>query len=129
MAVPWSTVHFEDHFWAPRLQLVRDRTLPALYHQCLTSGRIDALRLAWRPGMHPKPHHFWDSDIAKWLEAAAYSLATHADAWLAARVDEVIDLVRSAQQSDGYLNSYICSVNPDARWTDLRDGHEPGRSP
>lgn len=123
-SLPWTAVTFEDAFWAPRLRVVREQTLPALYQQCLASGRIDALRLSWRPGQHPVPHQFWDSDVAKWLEASAYALAAHPDAWLQARVDEVVGLFAAAQQPDGYLNSYVTSVKPHERWADLRDGHE-----
>ena len=36
--------------------------------------------------MRPVPHQFWDSDVAKWLEAASYSLATHANAELESKV-------------------------------------------
>src|SRR5262249_16921333 len=74
-SMAWFDVTFADPFWAPRLNLVRQRTLPALHKQLRDSGRIDALRLRWVPGMHPVPHQFWDSDVAKWLEAASYSLA------------------------------------------------------
>jgi DUF1680 family protein len=119
-----SNVSLDDAFWTPRLTLNRERTLPALYEQCARSGRIDALRLNWRPGKHPVPHHFWDSDVAKWLEAASYSLATHPDARLEAQVDQVVALLQAAQQPDGYLNSFVTSVKPSERWTDLRDGHE-----
>jgi DUF1680 family protein len=123
-SVAWSAVSIDDAFWNPRVRLNRERGLAALYRQCLTSGRINALRLAWRPGMHPLPHQFWDSDVAKWLEASSYSLATHPDPALEAAVESVVQLLQSAQQADGYLNSYFTTVEPDARWTDLRDGHE-----
>jgi len=39
-------------------------------------------------------------------------------------VDEVVDLIIASQQPDGYLNSYFTVVEPDKRWTDLRDSHE-----
>ena len=123
-APPFSAVQLDDPFWAPRQRLVRLSTLPAMYQQCLSSGRIDALRLAWTPGSRPVPHHFWDSDIAKWLEASSYALANQPDPWVEARMDEVIGLLQAAQQADGYLNSYVTSVTPTGRWTDLRDGHE-----
>jgi uncharacterized protein len=123
-ALPWTAVTIEDAFWTPRLTLNREHGLPALYQQLLTSGRIDALRLGWRPGMRPLPHPYWDSDIAKWVEASCYSLATHPDPGLEASVEAVVELLRSAQQPDGYLNSFVTSVDPDSRWTDLRDGHE-----
>src|SRR4051812_36376796 len=99
-AVRWSDVSLDDAFWTPRLTRNRERTLPALFEQCVRSGRIDALRLRWRPGQHPVPHHFWDSDVAKWLEAASYSLATHPDAQLEAHVEDVVALLQAAQQPD-----------------------------
>src|SRR5206468_1393266 len=111
----WTSVQFDDRFWAPRLRLIRERTLPALHRQLRTSGRLNALRLGWHKGMRPLPHPFWDSDVAKWLEAAAYSLATHPDSALAQAVEEAIGLFQSAQQPDGYLNSYVTSVEPENR--------------
>src|SRR5579859_4877538 len=102
--VSWTAVRFDDAFWAPRLRVLRERTLPALQRQCLHSGRIAALRLAWRPGLRPRPHPYWDSDIAKWLEASCYSLATDPDPALAEVIEGVVDLLRAAQQPDGYLN-------------------------
>ena len=67
---------------------------------------------------------FQDSDVAKWLEAVAYSLAAHPDPELEAKADEVIDLVARAQQPDGYLNSYYTIVDPENRWTNLAYNHE-----
>ncbi len=37
-------------------------------------GHLDALRLDWEPGASPEPHIFWESDLAKWIEAASYCL-------------------------------------------------------
>lgn len=67
---------------------------------------------------------FQDSDVAKWLEAASYSLAHHPDAVLEARVDEVIRLIAKAQAPDGYVNTYFMVMAPDKRWADLAWGHE-----
>jgi DUF1680 family protein len=39
-------------------------------------------------------------------------------------LDEVIALIASAQQPDGYLNPHYTIVEPDKRWTNLRHGHE-----
>ncbi len=119
-----TDVTIDDRFWAPRLRLNRERTIPYQYQQCKETGRIDALRLAWRPGQEPVPHIFWESDVAKWIEAASYSLATHPDPALDALVDGTIDLLAAAQQPDGYLNVYFTVVKPGQRWTDLRDAHE-----
>lgn len=122
--VSWQAVTIDDPFWTPHLRANREHTLAHVYRFCQETGRIDALRLHWKPGMEPVPHIFWDSDIAKWLEAASYSLATHPDPALEAQVDEVIDLIVAAQQPDGYLNTYFTVVEPEKRWTNLRDWHE-----
>ncbi len=121
---PLTSVFIDDAFWSPRLQINREKTIPYQYAQCKETGRIDALRLTWKPGMAPVPHPFWDSDVAKWIEAASYSLATHPDPALDALVDETIALLAAAQQTDGYLNTYFTVVKPGERWTDLRDAHE-----
>lgn len=67
---------------------------------------------------------FQDSDAAKWLEAAAYSLALYPDAELERRCDELIDLIAAAQDEDGYLNTYYTVKDREKRWTDLLEGHE-----
>ncbi len=50
---------------------------------------------------------FQDSDVAKWLEAVAWSLCQKPDAELEKTADEVIALVAAAQCDDGYLNTYF----------------------
>jgi DUF1680 family protein len=122
--VPFTRVRIDDVFWSPRIRANRERTLPIEYHQCKETGRIDAFRLDWQPGMEPEPHIFWDSDVAKWIEAVSYSLASHPDPALEAQLDEVIALIVSAQQPDGYLNVHFTIVEPEKRWANLRDWHE-----
>lgn len=67
---------------------------------------------------------FQDSDVAKWLEAAAYSLLKKPDPALEARCDSVIDLIERAQCEDGYLNTYFTVKEPEKRWTNLQEAHE-----
>jgi hypothetical protein len=67
---------------------------------------------------------FWDSDVAKWIEAASYSLAMHPDPQLDGLLDEVIALIAQAQHADGYLNTWFTTIDPRDRWTNLRDWHE-----
>ena len=122
--VPLTRVTVEDSFWAPRIQINREQTIPHEYKQCEDTGRIDAFSLNWKPGMEPKPHYFWDSDVAKWIEAASYSLATHPDPELDALLDEVVEKVAGAQQEDGYLNIYFTVVEPEKRWANLGMWHE-----
>ena len=64
---------------------------------------------------------FQDSDLAKWLEAVAYSLTVQPDAELEARADEIIDLIGQVQKPDGYLDTYFIVAEPEMRWKDLGD--------
>jgi hypothetical protein len=122
--VSFSKVTVDDRFWQPRIKANREQTIPCNYRQCKETGRIDALRLDWRPGQPNAPHIFWESDVAKFVEAACYSLKTHPDADLEAKIDAVISVFVSAQQADGYLNAYFTVVEPEKRFTNLRDCHE-----
>ncbi len=121
--VPLKNTAVTGGFWKPRVERNRQQTLQHEYQELCRTGRIDAIRLDWQPGK-PKPHIFWDSDVAKWMEAAAYSLATQPDDKLQAQLEAVIDLLEKAQQPDGYLNSYFNSCEPDKRWTNLQYNHE-----
>lgn len=67
---------------------------------------------------------FQDSDAAKWIEAAAYSLADFPDAELEKTVDNLIEKIEAAQDADGYLNTYFTIKDKDKRWTNLLEGHE-----
>lgn len=67
---------------------------------------------------------FQDSDVAKWLEAAAYSLIRHPDSNLLKRCDHVIDLLGRAQREDGYLNTFFTVKEPGKEWTNLCEAHE-----
>ncbi len=67
---------------------------------------------------------FQDSDAAKWIEAAAYSLADFPDAELEKTVDGLVEKIEAAQDSDGYLNTYFTIKDREKRWTNLLEGHE-----
>lgn len=67
---------------------------------------------------------FQDSDAAKWIEAAAYSLANSPDKALEAKCDELIDIIAAAQDKDGYLNTYFTVKDREKRWTNLLEAHE-----
>ena len=67
---------------------------------------------------------FQDSDAAKWLEAVAYSLVIFPDKELEQTADKLIDIIASAQDTDGYLNTYYTIKDKDKRWTNLLEGHE-----
>ena len=67
---------------------------------------------------------FQDSDVAKWIEAAAYALAAGENPELEKAVDEVIALYGESQHPDGYVDSYFTVKAPDKMWTNIREAHE-----
>jgi len=67
---------------------------------------------------------FQDSDVAKWLEAVAYTLAEKPDKELKKLADSVIELIGRAQEPDGYFNTYFILKEPGQRFRNLREGHE-----
>jgi hypothetical protein len=123
--VPLTAVQLTDTFWAPRRRLNREVTLPSQYRHCEETGRIDNFRRA--AGWKDVPFqgiYFNDSDVFKWVEAAAWTLAAEEDAELRQMMDTVVDAIVAAQQPDGYLNTYFLFENAAERWSNLRDMHE-----
>lgn len=123
-AVAHTATTFKDGFWTPRLHALRAAALPAIYEQMRADGHFDNFHDRWQGGVQRTPYIFWESDISKWIEAASYSLATHPDAALAALVDEAVTFLVAHQQPDGYLNLWYTRVEPEKRWSNLRDNHE-----
>jgi DUF1680 family protein len=119
-------VQIVSGLWRERQTINRSRTIPAIYEQLQKTGRLDAWRLdpnRERPKRRSVIYMFWDSDTGKWLEAFGYSLHTHPDPALEKQADELISLIASAQQPDGYLNTYFGNLEPENRWRNLRDYH------
>jgi DUF1680 family protein len=120
--VAFTRVSIEDDFWGPRIETTRRNTIPHVLKKLEEAGSADSFR--WREGQGDPPHVFFGSDVAKWIEAAAYSLAIHPDPKLGARIDDIIQGMKEAQGPDGYLNPHYLVVEQDKRWTNLRDQHE-----
>lgn len=124
-SLPLGAVSVTGGFWARKQEINRQVTLRHGYRQLERAGNLNNLRLAAGRGEGAyRPPLFMDSDVYKWLEAAAYDLGNRRDPEVEAMADELIALLEAAQQEDGYLNSYYQVVAPDQRWADLDHGHE-----
>ena len=122
--VKYSEVVINGGFWR-EIQDINSRvTVNAIYDRFAETGRIAALECARVPGGGtPKAHPFWDSDCAKWIEAASYILALRRDPELESKVERMIDAVIRNQWTDGYINSYYTVAAPEKRFT-VRTDHE-----
>jgi DUF1680 family protein len=127
-----QTALIDDTFWSRIRQTARregipyqwealnDRVPDAEPSYCMRNFRIAAGKQA---GTHAG-FVFQDSDVAKWIEGAAYTLRWHPDEELEAIVDGAIEEVVAAQQPDGYLDTYYIINGLDKRFTNLKDHHE-----
>jgi len=122
-SVDYSRTRILDGFWREKLDMVRNTTARAVYDRFNDTGRIEAFTMSWREGMEKRPHFFWDSDVAKWIEGVAYILRDGAAPELEALCEGIIDNIIEHQGEDGYFNIYFTVVAPGERFTD-RDKHE-----
>lgn len=123
--VPIERVHLEDDFWAPRLKLIQEETIPSQYRLIEETGRLFNFRRAsGKETGDFRGIYFNDSDVYKWIEAAAFSYAYNPDQKIIDVTKNVISEVIAAQDEDGYLNTYFTFERKADRWKNLRDMHE-----
>jgi DUF1680 family protein len=121
--IAFDQIEVSDGFWKEKQELFRKVTINAVYDRFEETGRFEALKFNWKEGMPNKPHIFWESDITKWIEGAAYFLQKQRDPELEAKVDELVERMVNTQEENGYLNAYFTVVEPEARFT-RRTDHE-----
>jgi DUF1680 family protein len=108
--VPFTAVHVNDEFWAPRIEINRTVTIPFAFKKDEETGRVDnfiraAKALRGEPFENHKypPYPFDDTDVYKVIEGASYTLSVHPDPQLEAYIDDLITKIGAAQEKDGYL--------------------------
>ena len=120
-------------FWKNYQEIVREKMIP--YQWAVLNDEMDGVKpshvianfeiAAGRREGHHDGMVFQDSDLYKWIEAAAYSLKNDPDSELEKKVDWAIDLIEEAQLEDGYIDTYYqLDGRIGERWTNLRDNHE-----
>lgn len=130
--IPMTNVSVSDTFWSNYMELVRTKMIPYQWEalndripdaepsHCIKNFKIAA-------GLEKgefEGYVFQDSDIAKWIEAVAFSLVWYPNKELEETADEAIDLIVSAQLEDGYLDTYYIINGLEKRWTDVMNNHE-----
>ena len=104
-----SQTQIEDCFWSPIISNMCNDIIPSQY-EVLNVGiegipRSHALENFRIASGQKKGKYvgmlFQDSDVAKWIEAAAYSLKVNNNAEIREKIESVIDLIEQTQQEDG----------------------------
>ncbi|MHB1151533.1 MAG: glycoside hydrolase family 127 protein [Eubacteriales bacterium] len=121
--IPFENTCIKAGFWAEKQDLVRNVSIKSVYERFADTGRFAALDFNWKEGMPNRPHIFWDSDVAKWLESVAFLLAKAPEPELEKLADEVIGKIIAHQDECGYFNSYFDVVEPAERFK-RRGDHE-----
>lgn len=108
--VPFTAVHINDGFCAPRIETNRTVTIPFAFGKDEETGRLDnviraAQALRGEPFENKKypPYPFDDTDVYKVIEGAAYTLSVHPDPKLDTYLDGLIAKIGAAQEKDSYL--------------------------
>ena len=130
--LPLKALNVDDFFWNKYTGLVTKEIIPyqwkALNDEVADaepSYCIDNFKVA--AGLKEGTFHGWvfqDTDLAKWLEAVAYSLSYEPNEVLEKLADDAIDLVGKAQQENGYINTHFSILHPGKQYCNLKEGHE-----
>lgn len=120
--VSFEQIELLDGFWKNRFELNAEKSVYAVQKVFEESGRFDAVRFK---ASDKSIHFYYDSDVAKWIEAVAYLLEHDRKRFadLEKFCDELIDSMAQRQRADGYFNSYFLQVEPNKIYVD-RSLHE-----
>jgi DUF1680 family protein len=130
-----------EGLWGVWQERNRSRTIHHTIREVRAAGNLDNLRAVAQPGSpvaiereaqgaapteYRGRYPFLDTDVFKTLEGIAYEIGRgEADAETIDFFEEAVALLESAQQDDGYLNSYFQAETVDKQpWDDLAWGHE-----
>ena len=117
----YKNVDIIDGFWQTKQNMLRESTVWAVYDRFKETGRFDAFKCDKNAKI--KPHIYWDSDVAKWIEGAAYLIKKSPDPHLEEIIDEVVLNIEKNRLETGYFNSYYIACEPDGIFKN-RDCHE-----
>lgn len=124
--VPVGSVHLDDPILGRLRTILRSESLPLQYERLEAAGVLSNFeRAAGRSDAAFRGKRYADSDLYKWIEAAAWLCADgEPEPRLVELIDRALDLVEAAQQPDGYLNTYFSAEDASRRWTNVAGMNE-----
>tara|TARA_R110002050_G_scaffold104052_6_gene213340 strand:- start:42829 stop:44799 length:1971 start_codon:yes stop_codon:yes gene_type:complete len=119
-------VKLTDEFWLPIIKRVQEKTIDYAIKKCEEEGRFDNFLIAGgkMEGTVKGVMPFDDSDVYKIIEGASNSLISAPNAPLEKLLDSLIGIVKTGQETDGYLTTWrtINPAKPPATWVDVIEG-------
>ncbi len=118
--VSFTDVTIIGEFWADRIETNRSVTIPTSFQKCEESGRMDNFERAARvlkgdeslTDRQVRGLSFDDTDPYKVLEGASFGLSVKSEPEMDKYLDDLIALIASAQEADGYLYT-ARTINPE----------------
>jgi DUF1680 family protein/amino acid transporter len=105
--VPFTHVRVDDKFWAPKIEVNREVTIPYVLKMCEVHGRIANFKAAAdHTGAKLSVYPFDDTDLYKAIEGASYGLQVRKNPALERYLDTLIGYIAAAQEPDGYLYTF-----------------------
>ena len=110
-SVGLNETHWTGGFWGERFELCRTLMVPGMdrlmegtnYTQFFRNFEI----LAGQATGRSRGASFNDGDFYKFLEGASATLAVTNDAELSARLDRIIAVIGKAQETNGYIDTWV----------------------
>lgn len=119
-----DAVRVTGGFWGERLAANGAVSIPQGWERLHRAGNIANLERAAGGGTgEAQGEVFADSDVHKWLEAAAWEYGRTRDATLLAQQRELTRIIAAAQAPDGYLDS-VPQLRGMTRYSELGWSHE-----
>ena len=123
--VPVRAVTIGEGFWSARRKINVERSIPTMLQLLEEHGVMDNFaRVAGARNVPRRGPLYTDSDIYKWIEAAAFVLQSGDDPQLRATIDRLTGEIQAAQEPSGYLNTYWQDERKAQRFTQMTRGHE-----
>lgn len=121
--IEFSDTEITGGYWKTRQEINSSVTLKSVYEHFRETHRFDALKCEWKNGEPNMPHIFWDSDVAKWMEGAAYILNSKDDEKIVEIIEDAINCIIKNSDENGYFNSHYLVTEQNNRFRD-RSCHE-----
>ncbi len=123
--VPVRAVKMGAGFWTARRAINEQQSIPSMREALEKHGIIDNfLRLEGKKNVPRHGPLYTDSDLYKWMEAAAFVLQTEDRPELRADFERLTAIIQAAQEPSGYLNTYWSEDRTPKRFSEMTRSHE-----
>lgn len=107
----------EDRFWSPYVENFQNITIPYCFEKFYETKYIQNFVDAAENNQNKHVSFpFSDGLVLETITGASNFLKTNYDKQLDQKLDEIIEIIVAAQQSDGYLCTMTTQDYPDKRW-------------